>query len=185
MDKVLRQNAKATALLRGVLFSFIITAFVLLLLSFLMLKMDLSGTVIGGGIIMAYILSTFVGGFFVGKKKEVFMGINYGYALFYDCTCGLCSNAPYIPAALWKSAHHLCYLQLKWNAWWNGQLINLLKENWGCRKLCDAPFIVYLYLSRSSVYMKNRLREELFKSIEFYLENEYTKYDYGQAGIMD
>ena len=70
MDKGLHQNAKAMALLRGVLFSYIMTAFVLLLLSFLMLKLDLSGAVIGGGIIFAYIVSTFIGGFFVGKKLE-------------------------------------------------------------------------------------------------------------------
>ena len=70
MDKVLRQNAKIFALLRGVLFSYIVTAFVLLLLAFLMLKLDLSGAIIGGGTIFAYIISTFIGGFFVGKKLE-------------------------------------------------------------------------------------------------------------------
>jgi putative membrane protein (TIGR04086 family) len=58
------------AVLKGLLFSYIITAFILLLLSFLMLKLDLSGAVISGGIIFAYIISTFIGGFFVGKKAE-------------------------------------------------------------------------------------------------------------------
>ncbi len=70
MDKAIRQNTKMFAVLKGLLFSYIITAFILLLLSFLMLKLDLSGTVISGGIIFAYILSTFIGGFFVGKKAE-------------------------------------------------------------------------------------------------------------------
>jgi len=70
MDKVFHQNAKIFALLRGVLFSYIVTAFILLLLAFLMLKLDLSGAIIGGGMVFAYIVSTFIGGFFVGKKLE-------------------------------------------------------------------------------------------------------------------
>ncbi|MDF2487209.1 MAG: hypothetical protein K0R46_3377 [Herbinix sp.] len=70
MDKAIRQNTKMFAVLKGLLFSYIITAFILLLLSFLMLKLDLSSAIISGGIIFAYIISTFVGGFFVGKKAE-------------------------------------------------------------------------------------------------------------------
>ena len=70
MEKAIHQNTKMFAVLKGLLFSYIITAFILLLLSFLMLKLDLSGTVLSGGIIFAYILSTFIGGFFVGKKAE-------------------------------------------------------------------------------------------------------------------
>jgi putative membrane protein (TIGR04086 family) len=66
----IRQNTKMFALLKGLLFSYIITAFILLLLSFLMLKLDLSSAVISGGINFAYILSAFIGGFFVGKKME-------------------------------------------------------------------------------------------------------------------
>lgn len=92
MDKVLRQNAKVLALLRGVLFSYIVTAFILMLLSFLMLKMDLSGAIIGGGVTFAYILSTFVGGFFVGKKLEqkkflwgLLMGLVYFIIVLVVC----------------------------------------------------------------------------------------------------
>ncbi|MDF2944308.1 MAG: hypothetical protein K0S01_3166 [Herbinix sp.] len=70
MDKAIRQNTKMFALLKGLLFSYIITALILLLLSFLMLKLDLSSTVISGGINFAYIVSAFIGGFFVGKKIE-------------------------------------------------------------------------------------------------------------------
>ena len=70
MDKAFRQNTKMFALLKGLLFSYIITALILLLLSFLMLKLDLSSTVISGGINFAYIVSAFIGGFFVGKKIE-------------------------------------------------------------------------------------------------------------------
>lgn len=70
MDKVIRQNTKLFSILKGLLFSYIITAFVLLILALLMLKLDLSGAVISGGINFAYIISAFIGGFFVGKKVE-------------------------------------------------------------------------------------------------------------------
>ncbi|NLK28646.1 MAG: TIGR04086 family membrane protein [Clostridiales bacterium] len=84
MDRAIRQNAKILFLLKGLLFSYIITAFVLLILSFLMLKLDLSGMVISGGINFSYIISTFLAGFYVGKKVEqrkfiwgLIMGIVY------------------------------------------------------------------------------------------------------------
>jgi len=84
MDRAIRQNAKILFLLKGLLYSYIITAFVLLILSFLMLKLDLSGMVISGGINFSYIISTFLAGFYVGKKVEqrkfiwgLIMGIVY------------------------------------------------------------------------------------------------------------
>ena len=70
MDKLIRQNTKLFSILKGLLFSYIITAFVLLILALLMLKLDLSGAVLSGGINFAYIISAFIGGFFVGKKVE-------------------------------------------------------------------------------------------------------------------
>ena len=85
MDKVFRQNTKMLAILKGLVFSYMITAFVLLLLSFLMLKMDLSGVVFSGGINFAYIISAFTGGFFVGKKieqKKFLWGLLLGVCYF-------------------------------------------------------------------------------------------------------
>ncbi len=70
MDKTFRHNTKFIYMLEGLLFSYVITAFVLLILSFLMLKLDLSSGVISGGINFVYIISAFAGGFFVGKKTE-------------------------------------------------------------------------------------------------------------------
>jgi putative membrane protein (TIGR04086 family) len=70
MDKIFHQNAKLLVLLKGLLISYIITAFMLLLLSFLMLKLDLPSMIISGGINFAYIISAFIGGFYVGKKIE-------------------------------------------------------------------------------------------------------------------
>ncbi len=70
MDKMARQNTKLFAVLTGLLFSYLITAFILLLLSFLMLKLNLPGAGISAGIIAAYIISNLIGGFLVGKKAE-------------------------------------------------------------------------------------------------------------------
>lgn len=69
-NSIIRQNTKMFSLLKGLLFSYMITAFLIMILSFLMLKLDLSSMVISGGINFAYIVSAFVGGFFVGKKVE-------------------------------------------------------------------------------------------------------------------
>ena len=70
MNKIVHQNAKVFALLKGLLISYIITAFMLLLLAFVMLKLDTPSIVISGGINFAYIISAFVGGFFAGKRIE-------------------------------------------------------------------------------------------------------------------
>ncbi len=85
MDKTFRQNTKVLYMLEGLLFSYIVTALVLLILSFLMLKLDLSGAVISGGINFVYIISAFTGGFFMGKKteqKKFFWGLLIGIAYF-------------------------------------------------------------------------------------------------------
>ncbi len=85
MDKTFRQNTKIIYVLEGLLFSYIVTAFILLILSFLMLKLDLSGTVISGGINFVYIISAFTGGFFIGKKteqKKFLWGLLIGVAYF-------------------------------------------------------------------------------------------------------
>lgn len=92
MDKTIRQNTKMLSLLKGLLFSYIITAFLLLILSFLMLKLDLSSVVISGGLNFVYIISAFIGGFFVGKKveqKKFIWGLVMG--LFYFVTLVLIS----------------------------------------------------------------------------------------------
>lgn len=85
MDKILHQNTKMFALLKGLLISYIITALLLLLFSFLMLKMDLPSIVISGGINFAYIISAFIGGFFVGKsleQKKFLWGLAMGVLYF-------------------------------------------------------------------------------------------------------
>lgn len=70
MDKVIHHSSKAVVILRDLLISYIITGLLLLLLAFLMLKLDLSNKVLSGGIIVTYILSNFIGGFLLGKSAE-------------------------------------------------------------------------------------------------------------------
>lgn len=70
MNKIIHQNTKVLVLLKGLLISYIITAFMLLILAFVMLKLDTPSIVVSGGINLAYIISAFAGGFFAGKKIE-------------------------------------------------------------------------------------------------------------------
>lgn len=70
MNKLLHQNAKMLIVLKGLLISYIITAFLLLVLAFVMLKLDIPSIVISGGINFVYIVSAFTGGFFTGKRTE-------------------------------------------------------------------------------------------------------------------
>jgi putative membrane protein (TIGR04086 family) len=92
MDKIIRQNAKWIFLMKGLLISYIVTAFILLILSFLMLKLDLSSGAISGGINFVYIVSAFIGGFYLGKKTEqkkflwgLAMGVIYFMLLLAVC----------------------------------------------------------------------------------------------------
>lgn len=85
MDKVLHHNSKVVVILRDLLVSYVITGILLLLLAFLMLKTDLSGGVLNGGILLTYILSSFVGGFLLGKsadQKRFLWGLGMG-ALYF------------------------------------------------------------------------------------------------------
>ncbi len=70
MDKALHRSSKVVVILRDLLISYIITGILLLILAFLMLKLDLSNKVMGGGVILTYILSNVAGGFLLGKSAE-------------------------------------------------------------------------------------------------------------------
>ncbi|NMB43473.1 MAG: TIGR04086 family membrane protein [Clostridiales bacterium] len=70
MDKLLARNSKGINFLKSLLIAYIISSLLLFLLAFLMLKLDLSGTAINVGIVVIYILSSFVGGFLMGKNTE-------------------------------------------------------------------------------------------------------------------
>lgn len=84
MNKSFSKNTRVLYILEALVFSYIITALLLLLISFLMLKLELSSLVISSVINIIYIISAFTGGFFLGKKTEqrrfiwgLFLGIAY------------------------------------------------------------------------------------------------------------
>lgn len=70
MDKSLNKNTKVISLLKSLLLAYIISVLLLFLLAFLMLKLDLAGSMVNIAIVVIYILSCFVGGFFMGKSVD-------------------------------------------------------------------------------------------------------------------
>ncbi|MBS6194382.1 MAG: TIGR04086 family membrane protein [Clostridiales bacterium] len=68
MDRFVRQSPKMTSLIKGLLFAYLITGISLLILALLLYKMHLDEGMVTIGIIVIYIISCFLGGFFVGKK---------------------------------------------------------------------------------------------------------------------
>lgn len=84
MEKSSKPNTKFISLFKGLMFAYIVTALILLLLSFLLLKFNIPSGVISVAIVFTYIISNFLGGFIVGKvvdaKKYIwglFLGIFY------------------------------------------------------------------------------------------------------------
>lgn len=85
MDKSMKKDTKLVLLIRSLLFSYIITAIILLLLALFMYKLDVSNSVISAGVIIAYIFSNFLGGLMIGKnveQKKFFWGIINGLLYF-------------------------------------------------------------------------------------------------------
>lgn len=64
----LKESTNIRYIIKGLIFSYIITAIGLLILSLIMLKSDLSAGALGISIVIIYIISTISGGFLVGKK---------------------------------------------------------------------------------------------------------------------
>lgn len=68
--KSFSKNTRVIYILEALVFSYIITGLLLLLISFLMLKLDMSNVAFSAALNFAYVASTFTGGFFIGKKTE-------------------------------------------------------------------------------------------------------------------
>lgn len=67
------------------LISYVLTGILLLLLAFLLYRFQLSGKAVAAGVIVIYIVSTFVGGFLAGKKaknKKYLWGLLMGTCYF-------------------------------------------------------------------------------------------------------
>lgn len=58
-------------MLKSLLASYIVTGILLLVLTFLVYKFELDEQIVTGGIVAIYVISTFMGGFIIGKLTEV------------------------------------------------------------------------------------------------------------------
>lgn len=63
-------ETKSGAVLKAVFLSYLVTAGLLLIVSFIMFKLDPPETIARAGVILTYIISCFVGGFIMGKHTE-------------------------------------------------------------------------------------------------------------------
>ncbi|MCM1568950.1 MAG: TIGR04086 family membrane protein [Roseburia sp.] len=71
--------------LKCLLFSYIITAALLLVLAFLLYRLQLSRQIVEIGVIVIYVVSTFLGGLMIGKKqknRKFLWGLAMGAAYF-------------------------------------------------------------------------------------------------------
>lgn len=67
------------------LFSYILTGVLLLVMALLLYKLELSAGMVSLGVILIYVVSTFLGGFVMGKRignKKFFWGFLIGLAYF-------------------------------------------------------------------------------------------------------
>lgn len=85
MEKKLKQENKWGWILKSMLASYIVTGILLMVLAFLLYKMDLDKAKVSAGIIIIYVVSSFVGGFLMGKMakvKKFLWGLGIGAAYF-------------------------------------------------------------------------------------------------------
>lgn len=76
---------KLKAALKSLLCSYAVTGLALLLLAFLLYQFDLGEKVITAGIVIIYVLSSFTGGFLIGKnmqKQKYLWGLLIGLCYF-------------------------------------------------------------------------------------------------------
>lgn len=63
-------KSRAINLSKSVLISYLLTLFLLLMISFLMLQTGMSSSIVSIAVVITYIISAFVGGWFMGKHVE-------------------------------------------------------------------------------------------------------------------
>lgn len=85
MSKAAVRSSKAIVIVKTLLVCYVITALILLVLSFVMYKLNPPSAVISVGIVITYIVSCFVGGYLLGsvkKEKRFLWGIGIGVVYF-------------------------------------------------------------------------------------------------------
>lgn len=70
MNKVSQRSSNAIVIVKSLLVSYVLSALLLLIISFVMYKFDPPSAVISVGIVLTYIVSCFVGGFILGTAKR-------------------------------------------------------------------------------------------------------------------
>lgn len=70
MDRVKNNKIPVFTVMKVLIVSYLVTGIVLLLLAFFLYKFELGEGIVNGGIIAAYILSCFLGGFLMGKLQK-------------------------------------------------------------------------------------------------------------------
>lgn len=85
MVKFWKKNEKIANVLKSLLIAYIATGVLIMLLAFLVYKFSLPERIVGIGIIAIYVISTFLGGFLLGKNmkvKKYLWGLLCGMAYF-------------------------------------------------------------------------------------------------------
>lgn len=85
MNKAVPKKSTPILIIKTLLVSYILTLLILVILSFFMLKLNLSASGVRIGITLSYILSAFVGGVIIGKnvgQKKFLWGIMIGVLYF-------------------------------------------------------------------------------------------------------
>lgn len=89
MRNIMQKGAQAMSILKALLASYIVTGILLFTLTLLLYKFEWDEQKVTAGIIVIYVVSTFVGGFILGKLKQVrkfvwglVMGVLYFVLLF-------------------------------------------------------------------------------------------------------
>lgn len=66
-----KKNEKVANVLKGLMLSYIVSGILIVLLAFLLYKFSLPKQAIGVGVTIIYIVSTFLGGLFLGKSMKI------------------------------------------------------------------------------------------------------------------
>ncbi len=104
MEQTAKQTPKMMFLVKGLIAAYLITAILLLILALLLYKLDLDEGKVTIGIIVIYVTSCFIGGFFVGKKagsQKFLWGMLLGLTYFLLLTAVSAVTEPGL-ASGWK-----------------------------------------------------------------------------------
>ena len=87
MEQTISRGTKPLQMIKALFLAYAVTAVLLLMLAFLLYKMELGESQVNLGIMVIYIVSCLAGGFYMGRKGKMRrflwgMGIGAGYAVF-------------------------------------------------------------------------------------------------------